>query len=275
MPRQVISDRDKKWTGAFWKELTAFMGSKRALTTAHHPQADGQTEIVNQVLEVGLRTFVGPLRNDWASKIASYQHAYNSLVHASTGFAPAYLLYGFLPKDPENLLSGHVPAIPRVQGESLDAEEFAEGMKAIRSQAHDALRFAQVFQQRAYNRGRLELEFEEGDLVLLNPHSMKMVKDLKGKGKKLLPKYDGPFEILRKLSPVTYYLRLPGSYKIHPIINVAHLERYRKSPDESGERATREMNREDFDELPEWEVDRIVDERVRKRGRRHVREYRI
>jgi hypothetical protein len=49
-------------------------------------------------------------------------------------------------------------------------------------------------------------------------------------------KYDGPFEIIRKLSPVTYQLRLPVSYGIHPILNIAHLETYYKSPPELGDR---------------------------------------
>ena len=79
-------------------------------------------------------------------------------------------------------------------------------------------------------------------------------------------KYNGPFEIIQKLSPVSYRLRMPGSYGIHPILNIAHLEKYQSSPAEFGERPTKSLNREDFNELPEFEVERIITER-RKKGR--------
>jgi hypothetical protein len=58
LPKQIISDRDTRWRNIFWKEVCESMGSRRALTTAYHPQADGQTEILNQTIEVTIRTFV-------------------------------------------------------------------------------------------------------------------------------------------------------------------------------------------------------------------------
>ena len=61
-----------------------------------------------------------------------------------------------------------------------------------------------TFPKRAYNQGRLALEFNIGDLVLLNPHSLSFLKNKSGQGKKLLMKYDGPFEVIQKLSPVSY-----------------------------------------------------------------------
>jgi hypothetical protein len=79
-------------------------------------------------------------------------------------------------------------------------------------------------------------------------------------------KYDGPFEIMKKISAVSYRLKMPASYGIHPVLNIAHLERYQASPPEFGDRPQKSLNREDFDELPEYEVDKIVAER-RKKGR--------
>ena len=79
-------------------------------------------------------------------------------------------------------------------------------------------------------------------------------------------KYDGPFEITKKISPVSYRLRMPASYGIHPILNIAHLEKYRVSPPKFGVRPQKSLNREDFDNLPEYEVEKIVAER-RKKGR--------
>ncbi len=140
----------------------------------------------------------------------------------------------------------------------------------------EAIYLSQIHQQRAYNKGRLIMELEVGDQVLLNPHSLDLLRQEKGRGKKLLMKYDGPFEVIRKLSPVTYQLRLPISYGIHPIINIAHLERYQLSPPELGMRPTKHLNREDFEELRETEVECIVNERLRKgRKGRKIREYKV
>ena len=71
-------------------------------------------------------------------------------------------------------------------------------------------------------------------------------------------KYDGPFEIIQKLSTVSYRLRMPQSYGIHPVLNIAHLERYQPSPAEFGNRPAKSLNRADFDELPEYEVEMII-----------------
>ena len=89
-------------------------------------------------------------------------------------------------------------------------------------------------------------------------------------------KYDGPFEIMHKVSPVAYRLRLPASYGIHPVINIAHLELYNKSPSEFGERPTQRFNRADFEDMPELEVEKIVGESWRRgsKGRR-VKYYKI
>ena len=75
------------------------MKMKRALTTAHHPQADGQTEILNQTIEIALQAYVGPERNDWARMLGPIQLAYNSSINASTGYSPAFLLRGFEPRN--------------------------------------------------------------------------------------------------------------------------------------------------------------------------------
>jgi len=72
-----------------WKRDMQQMGIKRALTTAYHPQADGQTEIMNQTLEISLRAYIGPDRDDWTSSLDGLALSYNSTPHTATGFAPA------------------------------------------------------------------------------------------------------------------------------------------------------------------------------------------
>ena len=67
---------------------------------------------------------------------------------------------------------------------------------------------------------------------------------------------------------------MPASYGIHLVLNIAHLERYQASPPEFGDRPQKSLNWEGFDELPEYEVDKIVAERRKKgRNRRRVLQY--
>ena len=78
IPQQVITDRDARWRGEFWKEISKRMGMVRSLTTAYHPQADGQTEVLNQSLEISLHAYVSPSRNDWVSYLNALRLSYNT-----------------------------------------------------------------------------------------------------------------------------------------------------------------------------------------------------
>jgi hypothetical protein len=257
------------------------MGMTRSLTTAYHPQANGQTEVLNQSLEISLRSYIGPSRDDWEKYLDALALSYNSTPHTATRFAPAYLLRGYTPITGSTLMHNS-EGIPRpatnissskIGGNNNNEEnlhpaalEMTEAFSAERHRAQEALMLGQHFQKRSYNKGRLALEFNEGDLVLLNPHSLSLLRNETGRGKKLLMKYDGPFEIIQKLSAVSYRLRMPESYGIHPILNIAHLEKYQPSPAEFENQPTKSLNRADFDKLLEYEVDKIIAE-CRKKGK--------
>lgn len=300
IPRQVITDRDTRWKGEFWENICKQMGMRRSLTTSYHPQADGQTEIMNQGLEISLRAYIGPSRNDWAKLLDGLALSYNSTPHSATGYAPAYLLRGFTPVTGSSILHNQEP-VPRgrinsprvstatdkgspeelIQTDNLsdliyehDVEDMVENFRVHRHRAQEALTLGQHFQRQAYNKGRLATEYQIGDHVLINPHSLQLLRAEKGRGKKLLMKYEGPFEVMDKISPVAYRLRMPASYGMHPVINIAHLETYKHSPEEFGSRPNRSLNRADFDEMPEIDVDRIVSERQKKsRNGRMITEY--
>ena len=221
IPRQVISDRDTRWRGDFWKEICRLMGMRRSLTTSYHPQADGQTEILNQGLEISIRAYIGPDRDDWSEMLDALALSYNTSPHTATGFSPAYLLRGFQPITSTTLLN-QTPSVDRIettnsgnvdQGILHDkALNLVEGFNAERTRARDALLLGQVFQKKAYNKGRLNWEFEEGDKVVINRKNLGLLRDEKGRGDKLLARYEGPFEIMKKISAVAYRLRMPGSH---------------------------------------------------------------
>ena len=177
IPRQVISDRDTRWRGDFWKEICRLMGMRRSLTMSYHPQADGQTEILNQGLEISIRSYIGTDRDNWSELLDALALSYNSSVHTATGFSPAYLLRGFQPITSTTILSksSNIDRTEISDSENVNQEtlhdkalNLVEGFEAERARARDALLLGQIFQKKAYNKGRLNLEFEEGDKVVIN-----------------------------------------------------------------------------------------------------------
>lgn len=146
LPQQIISDRDARWTGAFWDHLTKLIAITRSLTTALHPEADGQTEIMNQILEIALRVFINPKK---ATGVCS---VLDLLMHTTLPFTllPSNHQRGDL-LCPANLLSGMSKYVQQPINESEAAVQFAESMKAVRNQAKDAIKLAQTHQQKSYN----------------------------------------------------------------------------------------------------------------------------
>ena len=110
--------------------------------------------------------------------------------------------------------------------------------------------------------------------MLINLKSLELMKRHTGKGQKLDQLYDGPFEVMEQISPVTYCLRLPDNYPQHPVINIAHLESYERSPEEFGNRPTKPLNREDLKDMTQYEVQEIVDEGYQRRRTKRVKLYR-
>lgn len=153
------------------------MGMRRSLTTSYHPQVDGQMEISNQGLEISIHTYIRPDRDDWSEMLDTLALSYNSSPHTMTGFSPAYLLRGFQPITSTSII-GQSSSIDRtkisdsgrVDQETLHDKvlDLVEGFTAERTRARDSLLLGQIFQKKAYDKGRLNWEFEEGDKVIIN-----------------------------------------------------------------------------------------------------------
>ena len=99
LPTELISDMDPKFSGEFWESLCKSLNIKRRMSTAYHPQRDGQTERTNQVLEGFLRNFVNYDQNDWYQLLPLAEHAYNNSVTNAHGMSPWYVKLQFSPKN--------------------------------------------------------------------------------------------------------------------------------------------------------------------------------
>lgn len=261
IPANIVTDRDPRWTSIFWREVAKLLHTEMLLASSHHPQHDGQTEIVNRQLETMLRAYVKEDRDSWCSWVSLLEHAYNSKVHAATGSTPYFLLYGFEPRGTLDLSENTVKYIER----SKETDRFAKEFEMHRQSARRAIARAQAKQAAHYNKGRKTIDFVAGDLVLVNPHSLEWVES-KGEGCKLVQRWIGPFEVQQRINENTYRLRLDAAYPGSPVFNIEHLRRYKSSPEEFGPRAKLDDTRS----VPEdevYEVEDIVGHKYDKRRR--------
>jgi len=98
LPTEIISDMDAKFSGEFWESLCKLLGIKRKMSTAYHPQTDGQTERTNQVLEGYLRNFVNYDQDDWYQLLPLAEFAYNNSATNAHGMSPFFANYGYHPQ---------------------------------------------------------------------------------------------------------------------------------------------------------------------------------
>lgn len=273
LPERIISDRDPRWATDFWKSVVKHYGGIMALSSSHHPQTDGQTEILNATIEQMLRAYVADNRSSWSQWLSVLAFAYNSSVHSSTLRSPNFLLFGYHPRLSTSTLNEEIDPTSRPYLPSQKAETFIETLQTIRNSARNALVLAQEKQAKAFNKGRRPVEeIKEGDLVLINPHTLKLV-DVQGTGKKLVQRTLGPFEVVEVINPMVYRLCLPLSFPMHPVFNLQHLKKYHPSPQEFGDRVVLPSTRPDFEEFPEYEVEAILGHRLTNKATGNRREY--
>lgn len=266
LPDDVVSDRDPRWTSDLWREIARLLQIRMAISSSHHPQHDGQTEAVNKQVEQMLRAYVQKDPKSWAKWLPLLEHAYNSNPHATTGLSPFLVLYGFEPKGPLDYLhDGALQLSPQFKLlYQDDSRAFAEDLHMHREAARNAIARAQVRQSEAYNRGRKEMDLTEGDLVLVNPHSLEW-SESKGTGSKLVQRAIGPFAVRERINSKVYRLDMSDKYPGSNVINVEHLRRYK--PSRFGNRETLPETRTDKVAKEEYEVDDIVAHRKSKRGK--------
>jgi hypothetical protein len=174
LPLGMVADRDPCWAKSFWCSVVDELGLELLLLTSHHLQTDGQSECAIQHLAISLQAFIAGNQKSWAKWIPELEFAYNSTPLSSVGQSPFFLLHGYHPRS----LATHIDPLPRgVQhlAHNADTNVFINEMNAIRDSTQDALAVAQSKQAKHYNQGRRLEEFEEGDKVLVNPHSLELV----------------------------------------------------------------------------------------------------
>ncbi|XP_021766991.1 uncharacterized protein LOC110731437 [Chenopodium quinoa] len=234
IPRTIVSDRDTKFQSHFWKSLWRLMGTKLLFSTSHHPQTDGQTEVVNRVLGSLLRTLVSKSTKDWDVKLAHAEFAYNRTPSATTKYSPFEVVYGSNPYVPIDLI-----ALPRDKFVHGGAKEQAEFMVKIHKEVRKNIEKAnEIYKKQANKRVKNVRSFEVGDLVWIYMRKERFPNQRK---KKLMPRAEGPFEIVETINDNAYKVDLGGKYGVSSTFNVGDLAPYyndeelRAIPFEEGE----------------------------------------
>lgn len=285
LPESIVSDRDRRFISKFWQALFRLVGTRLAMSTAYHPQSDGQSERANRTLEDMLRAYTSSRQDDWDLVLPAAEFAYNSSKQASTGFTPFFLNYGQEPPTPASLVQRTAP--PTDAPEVPATTSFLQTLQSAIATARENLLLAQQRQAQTADRHRREHPFQVGDEVLLSTVNLKRASV--GVARKLLPKFIGPFTIIQMVSPVAAKLELSAEFsRLHPVFHVSLLKEFRSRPATAAEQAASAPDpapseppalwTEDLGEV--FEVERILDRRVRtasdtgrRRRRRSVTEY--
>eukprot|EP00736_Rhodelphis_marinus_P000720 Rmarinus@m.14725 len=235
-PKDIVSDRDPKFTSELWEGLMAKAGTKLRRSTAHHPQTDGQTERMNRTIEEMLRvTLLENAGMEWVDILPHLQLAYNSARQASTGMTPLQAETGHEPGMPLNitLQAGEAEreyTIPEML-QGIEAEDFVVRQQRVQHAVKRNIERAQEAQRRYVNSKRRHEEFKVGDWVMVSAKHV----NLRGKGKaKLQEKFYGPCKIIAVISPLAYKIELPATMRYrHDVFPLSLLKRVNK---DTGER---------------------------------------
>ena len=215
LPVDIVSDRGPQFRSAFWKALTSALGITLKLSTAYHPQTDGQTERVNQTLEQYLRCFINYQQDNWIQYLPLAEFAYNNAPSATSQISPFFANYGF---NPRSDFLGLQPEAMNIPSATTHLDKIKEASLFMDT----TLKAAQEDSKKYADKNRLHQSFNIGDQVWLYRKNLKT----KRPSDKLDHLKLGPFKILEQVNPVTFKLDLPPSMKIHPIFHVSMLEAY-------------------------------------------------
>ena len=242
LPHCIISDRDPRFTSVFSRELCRTLGISQNISTAYHPQTDGQSERTNQRLEQYLRIFIDYHQQNWASLLPLAQYTLNAWPNATTKKAPFELILGHIPKVHQSARPFKSPSV----------ENRLQQLKQACEEAKEALQKATDM--------TLPTRFEPyhiGDQVWLEGRNLHTTHP----SSKLAPRCYGPFIITRVVSRTSYQLKLPPQWKLHNVFHATLLTPYKETV--LNGQSYQEPAPELINGQPEWEVESIL--KVRRR----------
>ncbi|MBW0482998.1 hypothetical protein O181_022713 [Austropuccinia psidii MF-1] len=233
VPKIIISDRDPKFTSEFWTNLYDMLGTKLAFSTAYDPQTDGFAERMIQTMEDIIKSFCAygieykeheGYTHDWVTLLLAVQLAYNTSQHSSTGKSSSLVEKGCNPLLPvdhlkKNLLNIH-----------STAKYFYDMWKRSCDTAAKCTAEAKEYNKQRYDKTHMELDFKEGDQVLVSTLNF---NNLKGP-KKMRDSFVGRFTSIKLMGKKTVEVRLKEELsRKHPVFPVSLVKPYFQTGEET------------------------------------------
>ena len=246
LPSSVVSDRGSIFVSHFMGELYKILEIKRTMSTAFHPQTDGQTERLNCEINTYLHIYVSDCQQDWAKWIKIAQFVWNNMVSSVMTDSPFGITRCYSPRlgtEPVDVSAPAAKDFAAIFNKVIAASEKAK--ITMKSQADKHCSTAPIY--------------KISDQVWLSTDNLQM---LNRASKKLTEKWIGPYEI-SSVMPNAVELKLPKMLRIHPVVNISRVKPYLGPlPGQPVSRPGPIHVTEDRDE--EYEVDAIVDSRIYK-----------
>ncbi|KAL4378379.1 hypothetical protein GQ457_02G014110 [Hibiscus cannabinus] len=222
IPRSMVSDRDPIFVSEIWTEIARLQGTDLCLSSAYHPQTDGQTEALNRCLEMYLRCMTGDEPSKWDTYLPWAEYWYNTAFHASAGMTPFRALYG---RDPPTLVS-------YVEGGSFNSQvdQALQDRDAVLRELKHNLSHAQLRMKNQADKNRREVELSVGDWAFVRLQPYRQLSLRLHRHQKLSPRFFGPYQVTHRIGSVAYKLQLPDSTRIHPIFHISQLKQCKGQP---------------------------------------------
>ena len=265
LPKTVISDRDRLIDCGFWQAWSDLAKVESKMGTAYRSSFDGQTEIVNRLVEDYIRNYIDPHHKMWKQHLDLAEFAFNSRYHTSIKMSP--FMADLEPRSVADLKFEQLFTSKQFNR----AKDFLLEQQVRLQQARDAMAEAQERQKLYYDRNRPIQKFEIGDLVMLETKhlSNKHVGIGSEGNKKFKPKRIGPFKVLGITNKDTYHIDLGSTIQIHPYFHTSRLFPYVAPENENRLNAPNQVV------LSDGEIGYIVEKIVGLRGRGHEEQAKV
>lgn len=213
LPERTISDRGPQFASIVMKELNKLLGMSQTMSTAYHPQTDGQTERINQEVEAYLHIFCSQRPETWSDYAADIEVTHNQRTAQGRNESPFFLMMGFNPHIFPSITKQ--TALPVVETRLDELQKAREEAKA----AHELARSKMMSH---LTRGFVP--FTKGQKVWLEAVNLRREGN-----KKFLPKREGPFVISEVLGTLVYKLKLPAQWRIHNVFHASLLSPFKQT----------------------------------------------